>query len=255
MWSALVNAQAVTFSVITATYDAALELPRLIRSLQAQEDRDFEWVVMDGASTDGTLELLADAAGTLNVRVDSRPDFGIYDALNRGVKMATGDYYLVVGADDELFPNAIRDYRAACTASGADLLTANIEARGIVRGPHRYRWEWLYGPFAYVSGHAVGLAIRRDLHEQYGLYSKQLPIAADQLFLLRAIHGGATVIYKDTFVAGVFSLTGVSGSQAFGTQLESLRVQIMMGHNPLLQLALFALKVVCRYRRYFPGGS
>ncbi|MEN9258541.1 MAG: glycosyltransferase [Gloeomargarita sp. SRBZ-1_bins_9] len=95
-------------SVVTATYNAAHDLPRLIASLAAQTDQDFEWVVADGVSTDGTLELLEQARQKLQrVVVDSRPDFGIYDALNRAVKLASGEYYLVVGADDMLFPEAI----------------------------------------------------------------------------------------------------------------------------------------------------
>src|SRR5699024_1576503 len=91
-------------SIITATFNAVEYLPTLIESLRKQQDKDFEWVVADGASTDGTLELL-ESIDDLNIQITSREDFGIYDALNRGIKACSGEFYLVMGADDVLYPN------------------------------------------------------------------------------------------------------------------------------------------------------
>ncbi|WP_322998794.1 glycosyltransferase [Castellaniella sp.] len=233
----------IKFSIITATYNAAEVLPRLIASLQAQTDQDFEWVVADGASTDGTLALLEEAGQALNVRVDSRPDFGIYDALNRAVKMAEGDYYLVVGADDELFPDAVGQYKSACQESEADLVTAKIEINGSPAGVRRFPLEWLYGPFAYVSGHAVGLAIRKSAHEAYGYYSNKFPIAADQLFILKVIHGRGRVRQCD-FISGRYFLGGASGADSLGCMLESYRIQCLVGHNFILQSAILFIRLI-----------
>ncbi len=169
----------VSISIITATYNAEKYLPRLVESLEKQRDKNFEWVVADGASTDRTLEILENAKRSLkNVVVDSRPDFGIYDVLNRAIKISKGDYYLVVGADDILFPDAIENYRKAAKQSNADLITARIKIGNSIRGPKRPAWGWLYGQSAYVSGHVVGLLIRKDLHEKFGYYSRRFPIAA-----------------------------------------------------------------------------
>lgn len=233
----------VTLSVITATYNAAAILPRLIRSLREQTDLDFEWVVADGASYDGTLHLLQEAGGDLRIRMDSRPDFGIYDALNRAVKMASGDYYVVVGADDELFPDAVSRYKAACSRSGADLVTARIEVDGRVYGVRKRRWEWLYGQFAYVSGHAVGVAIKRDLHVRAGWYSRLYPVAADQYFLLTARRMGAQISVHD-FCAGAFYRTGVSGNDVLSSLTDLCRVLVKLGHSLPLQLLLLNVRVV-----------
>jgi glycosyltransferase involved in cell wall biosynthesis len=229
--------------VVTATYNAVDVLPRLIRSLRAQTDRDFEWVVADGASTDETLLLLQEADSDLRIRVDSRPDFGIYDALNRAVKMASGDYYLVVGADDELFPDAVARYKAACSRSDADLVTARIQVDGRVYGVRKRRWEWLHGQFAYVSGHAVGVAIRRDLHTRVGWYSRVYPVAADQYFVLSALHMGAQVSVGD-FCAGIFYKTGSSGSDLLSSLTDLCRVLVNLGHSLPLQLLLLNLRVL-----------
>lgn len=233
----------IKFSVITATYNAAEVLPRLISSLQTQTDQDFEWVVADGASTDETLVLLEKAKETLNIRMDSRPDFGIYDALNRAVKMAHGDYYLVLGADDEIFPETIKKYKNICSAMRPGMVTARVEVDGRSYGIRSRPWEWLYGQFAHVSAHAVGLVIRRDLHDRFGWYSRKFPIAADQLFILKAIHGEVSVCTGD-FVAGRFSTQGTSGVDILGALVEGFRVQVMVGHNICLQLALLVLRVL-----------
>lgn len=82
---------AIHLSIITATFNTSECLPRLIDSLKLQSDPDFEWIVADGGSTDKTLALVHDAAKTLNVKVDSRSDFGIYDTLN---KVALSQYAL-----------------------------------------------------------------------------------------------------------------------------------------------------------------
>lgn len=237
-------------SVITATYDAALHLPRLIASLQAQSDQDFEWVVVDGGSADNTLALVKAASEKLkNVMIDSRPDFGIYDALNRGVKLATGDYYLVAGADDTFGADAVSLYKKAILRNSTDLISARIESAGLILGPRKRPWPWLYGPFAYVSGHAVGLAIRRSLHDRFGYYSRRFPIAADQLFLLSAIKGGATVSSEE-FIAGHFEdANGTSGQDVLGTLLEGFRVQAAVGNSLGLQCWLLAVRLLKNWHR------
>lgn len=242
---------ATSISIVTATYNAAAVLPRLIESLLAQTDQDFEWVVADGGSTDGTLEILENAKLKLkNVVIDSRTDFGIYDALNRGVKLSTGEYYVVLGADDILFPEAVAQYFTVCSKTQADFVSACVISNdGQSRGARPRPWEWLYGPFAYVSGHAVSLAIRKSLHSRYGWYSRKLPIAADQLFILRVIRGGGRVV-QAPFIAGRFeSIEGTSGKDTFGTLLENYRVQLNAGNSFWLQsFILFARLVRHRHK-------
>ncbi|MHC1733557.1 MAG: glycosyltransferase [Bacteroidales bacterium] len=95
------NTKIPFISIITATYNAAQHLSHLIASLRGQSIGNFEWVVADGGSTDGTLEILSQV-DDLNIIVDSRPDCGVYDAFNRAVSLSSGDYLLFLGADDYL---------------------------------------------------------------------------------------------------------------------------------------------------------
>lgn len=232
-------------SVITATYNAEKELPNLIDSLISQTDQDFEWIVVDGCSTDKTLEILEEAKKNLRrVVVDSQPDFGIYDAINRGIKLATEEYYLVLGADDILFPDAIEKYKAACRKSNSDFITTfYYEGDKRLAGLHQPAWEWFSGMHAHITGHTVGTVIRRSLHKTFGEYSRQFPIAADQLFVLKAIHNGATVSIED-FIAGRTNPNSTTGQNPLGCILELYRVKIMVGHSLIIQTLVLFYQII-----------
>lgn len=227
-------------SVITATYNAMAHLPALAESLRGQTDKDFEWVVADGASTDGTVEYLQSITD-LNLKVISQEDFGIYDALNRGIKACTGEFYLVMGADDILFNNAISDY-SGFISSDLDMITASVDY--VVRkSKPKNKMGWYYGQYKYVSAHAVGLLIRKELHERFGYYSKRFPIAADQYFILKAIKGGAGVYFNGK-LAGRHGITGVSGIDRLGVITEFYRVNVEVGFNPKVQTLLYILRLL-----------
>ncbi len=231
----------IRLSIVTATLNAADHLPRLIASLRAQTDRDFEWVVADGASADGTLALLKSATD-LNIVITSQPDFGTYDALNRAIKAATGDYYIVAGADDSFAPDAIANYRRAIAASGADIVTARAQwGARIMRvksGP-----VWLHSQFALIAAHTLATAIRKDLHRTWGYYTPRYPIAADQYFIIRACQGGARRHIAD-FVAGEIGTDGVSSTDFIGNATEVFRVQVATGRSRFVQVILLLLRLL-----------
>ena len=243
-----------SISIVTATYNAAALLPHLVASLRGQIDKNFEWVVADGGSSDGTVKIVEEAGETLRqVLVTSQTDFGIYDALNRAIKLSTGDYYIVLGADDTLAPDAIANYKQAIAETNADLITAQIQSDAYARGRRVRCLPWLYAQFAYVSGHAVGLAIKRSLHEQVGYYSRKLPIAADQLFIQKAMQMGARLSSHE-FVAGYFDSHGGASSQdVLGTLLEGYRVQLALGESKWVQTTLLLVRLIKNWRHLGRG--
>ena len=89
-------------TVITASYNAKNTIEQTISSVVDQDYPDIEYVIVDGGSTDGTLSIIAEYASSYNIKWISEPDQGLYDALNKGVQMATGDYIEIIGADDAL---------------------------------------------------------------------------------------------------------------------------------------------------------
>lgn len=224
-------------TILTATLNAELCIGSLIDSLLAQTDSDFEWVIVDGCSSDGTLELLQAVQG-LRIRILSAKDFGIYDALNRGIQAIDHGYYLVLGSDDILFPEAIELYRDALSEKETDIVTASVLQNGHVISP-RTGLGWLYGLPGVAGHHSVGMLISTELHQRFGFYSRRLPIAADQLFIKQALLGGASIT-RCKFVAGVFSTGGTSGSDPAGVITEVFRVQLLTERFiPLQYLLLF----------------
>jgi glycosyltransferase involved in cell wall biosynthesis len=242
-----------TLSIITATYNAAEVLPGLIASLRAQTDRDFEWVVVDGGSWDDTVELLKNASDVIGKWI-SEPDFGIYDAMNKAVRAATGDYYLICGADDRLAPSAIADYRRVAMETQADMVSACIDTTSGLIYPGMGQ-SWRRGHAAFVSQHSVGLLIRRKLHDQFGYYSRRFPIAADQYFIKRVCMSPEVRFVCADFVAGSYSIEGVSGSDIPGTMTEFFRVQLETEPYPSFQILLFALRLTRHWIRIAVFGK
>lgn len=232
-----------SISIITVTFNAGAPLLTLIDSLRAQSDRNFEWIVVDGASTDETIDLLK--ASDIVVTWVSEPDFGIYDALNKAIRLSTGEYYLVLGADDKLLPDAIAKYRQHAKLSGADFVTGSILLDGRVSAGKKGR-SWWNGMFAYVSGHSVGTLIRRSLHYRFGYYSRRFPVAADMYFIKTACKSPDVRVHQADFVAGEHGKAGVSSVDKAATFCDCFRVQLETERWKLPQIMIFLAKLLWR---------
>jgi putative colanic acid biosynthesis glycosyltransferase len=137
-------------SVVTVVKNDRDGLLQTLMSLREQDDQDFEWVIVDGASTDGTAELIPEIA-TASTRWRSAPDRGIYDAMNHGVMLATGSHLLFLNAGDRLTAPTVVSTIAARLHPDLDLLFGDgvmvlHDAHGIARparAPERSLWRGL----------------------------------------------------------------------------------------------------------------
>lgn len=236
-----------TISVITATLNAGRFISLLSADLQAQTDANFDWIVVDGGSSDNTLTQFSEKLKD-RITVIQERDFGIYDALNKGLRHCRSDYYLVIGADDRLSFNAIEVYRRLAAESGADIVAASVKDGDRIATPGRGK-PWLRGHNAYLSHHSAGTLIRRSLHEKFGFYSHAFPITADQLFVKRAVMGGARVRCAPDFVAGEFARCGVSSVHYTATLFEFTLVQFQTEKYKLLQLLIFVVRLFRHWRK------
>jgi glycosyltransferase involved in cell wall biosynthesis len=99
----------MTFSIITVTYNAAQWLERTIQSVINQTYSDIEYIIVDGGSTDGTVDIITNYELRITKWI-SEPDNGLYDAMNKGLKLATGDYVWFINAGDRIHsPDTIRE--------------------------------------------------------------------------------------------------------------------------------------------------
>jgi hypothetical protein len=187
------------------------------------------------------MELLR-SVSDIDIVVCSQPDFGIYDALNRALRIAAGSYYIVAGADDCFYADAIANFRSAIQRSAADIVVARVmygdHCFDVKNGP-----SWLFGEKSFIAQHSLGTAFRRDLHAKFGLYSSRFPVAADSLFVLQACKGGATRNIAG-FVAGSVGKDGVSYIDWAGSATELFRVQLRVGCALIPQVLLLLLRII-----------
>jgi len=230
-----------TISIITVTLNCAPQLSRLVDTLLAQDDQDFLWVVVDGGSTDNTREIAARFPST-RLTLHSARDFGIYDALNKGVALTQTDYYLVIGADDELYPTAVANYRQAAANTSWDIIAAGVDCGGSVLRPMQGR-RWLRGGNAFVASHSVGSLIRRELHDRCGYYSNRYVNCADMYFILSALSKAHARIGGAPFTAGRFCSSGISTVDRVCSLSDAFRIQLAFGENPALQFSLYTLRL------------
>jgi len=229
-----------TLTVITPTLDCETALPRLVSSLQSQTDPDFQWVVADAQSSDSTLEIVQRSA-LKNMVVDSRADFSIYDGINRGIRAASGEYYLVLGADDLIDPDTVANYKKSTMLGEVDIVVASVRAFGRVVTPMTGK-RWWRGCSSIISSHSVGTLIRRRLHERLGYYSNRFVNAADMQFILKAADDSSVKIGLGKFVAGEFGSGGISSTDQIASLTDAFRVQLAVEPSAALQFAIY----VCR---------
>ncbi|MCB9978038.1 MAG: glycosyltransferase [Rhodospirillales bacterium] len=115
------------FSLVTVTRNNLPGLQKTLGSVQVQTDQNFQWIVVDGASTDGTLDFLEDVAKSRRSHFPctflSEPDRGIYDAMNKGIGRACGDYVLFLNAGDQLAgPDVLKTIREAAGKTPFDII-------------------------------------------------------------------------------------------------------------------------------------
>lgn len=230
-------------SIITATFNSEKFVSGLISCLRQQSSINFEWIVADGGSTDRTLKLLGDV-DDIDLVIDSRPDHGIYDAINRALGLATGDYYVVVGSDDVLYPDAIeRMYDALDKYENTDVIVFGVKFGDELRTAYwRPASGWL-GASHVVTAHSVGMLIRKSLHQVVGVYSLSFPLCAEALFIKRLLLLPQFRIATCASVVGEFNLDGASNSNTARGLCEGYLVQLSTEHSAMLQTLLFILRV------------
>lgn len=240
-------------SIVTVTYNAAAVLPVSLDSLAAQRCRDWEWLVQDGASTDHSLALITahPAASMAPLRLVSEPDGGIYDAMNRAVARAQGDWIYFLNAGDALAHADVLDsVAAAADASAADLIVGEV----LTLGPrvHQHRSYAHLGPTRLLFDSLCHQAVfaRRSLFDRFGPFDTRFRYAADYDWLLRVWRGGARVHMLPQRVAH-FDTGGAHARAAADTARENEAVRRQHASPALLALGRLWFHNAHRLRRAF----
>jgi glycosyltransferase involved in cell wall biosynthesis len=179
-------------SIITVSLNCADTISDAINSVLAQSYPIIEYIIIDGASSDGTKEII-ESYGNRILKVVSEPDRGLYDAINKGIRLSTGDVIGIVHSDDFLHDNRVIEKIAeAFLESDIQAVIGDIQFVDPVKTTRvvRYYSSKKFTPrkfkFGFMPAHP-GFYARRELFEKYGYYKTDYKIAADFELLLRFI--------------------------------------------------------------------
>jgi glycosyltransferase involved in cell wall biosynthesis len=161
-------------SIIIPTYNSESVLQRALNSIVGQTFTDWEVLVMDGASSDDTLKV-AQSYNDRRIRIYSEPDKGIYDAMNKGIKKAQGEWLYFLGSDDWLLNNDVLHQVFNMYIECYDVVYGDVEALQLYS---QNRGEWTLKTIDYNRCHQ-GIFYRKTIFHSLGYYNLEYPVLAD----------------------------------------------------------------------------
>lgn len=224
-------------TVITAVFNGGGTLENTINSLRNQ-NIDFEYIVIDGGSKDNTLDIILNNSDFIDKYI-SEPDSGIYDAWNKGVKIASGEWVAFLGADDELEPLALINYAKFIKKLDADVeyVSSIVEYSHLNKYPLNIGAEWSWNALrtkmvvAHVASmHKMSLLVRLNG------FNIDYKICADYDFLLRA--GPMLKAKFMPILTAKMGGLGVSNTKFFSVCWEVSIIKYKNGVIPLISIIL-----------------
>lgn len=241
-----------SLSIITVVYNNVRDIERTIQSVIGQTYPHIEYVVVDGQSTDGTVDVIK-RYDTQISRWVSEPDKGIYDAMNKGLAMATGDYVLFMNSGDEVYaPDTVE--RVFATAPDADIYYGETElfddkweSLGLRRHHIPEHFTWRSFRFGMNISHQA-IYIRRALAEPY---NTQYQLSADIDWIIRAAKKAKLTVNTRQIVAK-YLVGGMSKKRHRQSLLERFHIfSKYYGLVPnILNHVVIAFKLAAYYIRY-----
>ena len=232
-------------SIITVVFNGEKYLKESIKSLQKQDFRNFEHIIIDGCSTDNTINIIK----KYNHKIDywcQKKDDGIYDAFNLGMKLARGKYLGFLNSDDLFHNNAFKhltDYIKSYPDK--DFIFGAVDKHwGTLYGYKPYKIYWSWG---FYSSHSTGFFIKKNSAKKVGLYNLKYKYSSDYDYFFRMIvkeklKGIGT---KKNEKFGIFRRGGFSSRIKFiGHFYEEIKIRIDNKQNKFLILLIFIYKYI-----------
>jgi glycosyltransferase involved in cell wall biosynthesis len=219
-------------SVITVNLNNKEGLEKTVNSVINQTGHDYELIIIDGGSTDGSLEVIGKHEKRLAYWV-SEKDKGIYHAMNKGISVARGEYCYFLNSGDYLVKNTLFDDLSKLEVD-ADIVSGNvlkIRKNGKYRTIRPHDKPTLHKLCIHSLPHQASL-IKRELFNEIGLYNESFRIVSDFDFFLKAI-----VVFKKTFQKvdidfSYFNLNGISCNQTYFSLAKEESIQSLRNNFP-----------------------
>jgi glycosyltransferase involved in cell wall biosynthesis len=240
------------FSIITVVYNNERFLEETIKSVLKQKFQNFEYIIIDGGSSDKTLDIIKRYDRQIDYWI-SEKDKGIYDAFNKGMSLAKGDFIGIVNSDDTYMDNAleiIAKYIKELNNKEIDFIFGSVKKHwGVLYG---YRPEKIYYSWGFYSSHSTGFFLRRSSAKKIGLYNINYKYHADYDYFYRMIvkkkmKGTST---KKDEITGNFRRGGYSSKINFRKLfMEELKIRYNHGQNIILIIIIFVYKSIKNFKK------
>ena len=229
-------------SIITVVLNNKKFLQQSINSVLNQSYKNYELIIVDGQSTDGTLDIIKKNKSKIDYWM-SEKDNGFSDAVNKGIKLSRGSIISILNSDDIFYKHALR------TAANyfnrykyIDFLFGSVIKYKLLYGYRPWKIRWSFG---FYTTHSIGFFIREKAQKKVGHYSTKYKYSGDYDFFYRMIvkyklKGMAT---KKNEIFGKFRRGGISSRISFMDYLrETIKIRLDNGQNVLLVSTIFILK-------------
>ncbi len=239
-------------SIITATYNSENTLDKTIKSVLHQDYTNFEYIIVDGKSKDNTLDIIMKYESLFkekNISYSwiSEDDTGIYNAWNKGLKLANGDWIAYLGSDDIYTHNALDKYiNAILQNKNADLIHSKVKIfdnTDFIREINK-RWNWRQFKKSMNIAHA-GAFHNVNYFKKHGAFDENYKIAGDYEMLLRSKHELKT-IFIDEFTV-IMQEGGISGKLFLRAFKEAEQAKVKTAGISLITAKRYSLIILLRY--------
>ncbi len=245
------NKKKPVFTIITVTRNSEKHLEECIKSVLRQKFKNFEYIIIDGKSSDKTVKILKKYKKKINIII-SEKDRGIYDAFNKGVNLSEGKFICIVNSDDVLTPNALIMINKYIKKKNFDFIFGSVKKHwGILHGyrPNKIKYSW-----GFYSSHSTGFFISKKAALKVGKYNIKYKYHADYDYFYRMIVkkkliGTST---KKNEITGIFRRGGYSSTIPFRKLFfEEIKIRYDNGQNVLLLLIIIIYKIIKNYNKFF----
>lgn len=224
----------MTLSIITINRNNAAGLEKTMRSVASQTFKEYEYIVIDGASTDSSVEVIKKLEPEFaHLKWVSELDSGIYDAMNKGLRMATGDYIQILNSADCLASDDVTERMLAeLERQGRPSILYGNMVKCFPDG-HKMVDKCFAGQEITMLGMYTGTLnhdpayIRRNLFEKYGYYDESLKIVSDWKWYLQAIILGCEKPQYTDIDVTLFDMTGISEDAANKEKIKTERNKVL----------------------------
>jgi glycosyltransferase involved in cell wall biosynthesis len=240
------------FTIITVVLNGDKYLRETIESIKNQKFNNFEYIVIDGRSTDKSLKIINEYKNFIDYWV-SEKDKGLYDAFNKGIKLSRGDYIGIVNSDDIYKPNALKIINKYIKKNPTiDFIFGSVKKHwGILHGykPNKITYSW-----GFYSSHSTGFFIKKEAANKVGLYNIKYKYHADYDYFYRMIvkkklKGIAT---KKNEIVGIFRRGGLSSTINFRKLFkEEIKIRYDNGQSIFLLFFIILYKTLRNFKKFF----